>query len=66
MQEIKICPFRIHREKRFSATVEGEYFENEWFMKCVKQECPAFHIRFDNVAGAPSKYAYESCRRLEK
>jgi hypothetical protein len=42
-KELKVCPFRKRKERLLSATVEGEAFENEYFMPCMREECPAFH-----------------------
>lgn len=44
MNKLKPCPFRVHGERRASLTVEGEYYYNEWFMPCMRKECPCFYI----------------------
>lgn len=40
--KIKPCPFRIHGEKTASLTTEGEYYYNEYFMPCLREECPCY------------------------
>lgn len=42
MTEIKPCPFRVHGEKKASLTVAGEYYYNEYFMPCLRKECPCY------------------------
>lgn len=49
MRELKLCPYRIHGERRKSLTVEGEYYYNECFMPCMRQECACFHIDRDDA-----------------
>jgi len=43
MTEIKLCPYRVHGERKASYTVEGEFYYNEIFMPCMKWECPCYH-----------------------
>ena len=49
MSKLKPCPYRVHGERRASLTVEGEYYYNEWFMPCMRQECACFHIDCDDA-----------------
>lgn len=44
MTELKPCPYRVHGERRMSATVNGEFFYSETFMPCIQKECPCFHV----------------------
>lgn len=42
MAELKPCPFRVHGERTASLTVAGEFYYNEIFMPCMREDCPAF------------------------
>lgn len=42
MNKIKPCPFRVHGERVASLTVEGEFYYNEYFMPCLREECPCY------------------------
>lgn len=42
MAELKPCPFRVHGERTASLTVAGEFYYNETFMPCMREDCPAF------------------------
>lgn len=42
--KLKPCPYRIRGERRASLTIEGEYYYNEYFMPCMRQECGCFHV----------------------
>jgi len=42
MMELKPCPFRIHGERRMSATMPGEYYYNESFMPCMRDRCACY------------------------
>ena len=44
MTKLKPCPFRVHGERRASATIQGEYFYMEYFMPCLEESCPCFHV----------------------
>ena len=39
---MKYCPYRVHGERRASLTVQGEYYYNECFMPCLKEECACY------------------------
>ena len=41
--KLKPCPYRVHGERVSSLTVAGEYYYNEIFMPCMRNECPCFH-----------------------
>ena len=41
--KLKPCPYRVHGERVASLTVEGEFYYNEIFMPCMKEECPCYH-----------------------
>ena len=43
MSELKPCPFRVHGERTASWPVTGEWFYNEVFMPCLRNECACFH-----------------------
>lgn len=42
-ERIKPCPFRVYGERVNSLMVEGEYFYKEYFMPCLRENCPCFH-----------------------
>lgn len=42
-EELKPCPYRVHGERIMSLTIPGEYYYNEIFMPCMKEECVCFH-----------------------
>lgn len=42
MNELKPCPFRVHGERTASLTISGEFYYNEIFMPCLREDCPAF------------------------
>jgi hypothetical protein len=58
-KEIKLCPFRTWTETRLSATIPGESFTKEFFMPCIKEECPAFYLVYGEY-----EQEYERCKRL--
>jgi len=41
--KLKPCPYRVHGERVSSFTTSGEYYYNEIFMPCMRNECPCFH-----------------------
>jgi hypothetical protein len=59
VEKIKVCPFRIGTETRLSATIEGESFTTEYFMPCLKENCPAFYVDHGGY-----EREYERCKRL--
>lgn len=43
MTELKPCPFRVHGERTASLTIPGEFYYNELFMPCMREECACFY-----------------------
>ena len=41
--KLKPCPYRVHGERVTSLTMPGEYYYNEIFMPCMREECACFH-----------------------
>lgn len=39
-KKLKPCPFRVHGERTASATIQGEYYYNEFFMPCMGESVP--------------------------
>ena len=42
MSKLKPCPFRVHGERIASLTIPGEFYYNEIFMPCMREECACF------------------------
>ena len=41
--KLKPCPFRVHGERTASLTNAGEFYYNEIFMPCMREECACFY-----------------------
>ena len=47
--KLKPCPFRIHGERKASATVHGEFYYNETFMPCMGEDCACYDDFGDEI-----------------
>lgn len=64
MQEIKICPFRVHRERIVGTQANVEFREKEEFMPCLKKECPAWDNVYERIPATNQGVWVEKCKRL--
>lgn len=58
-EKLQTCPFRVYKQKR-----KYDGYEAEYFMPCIREECPAFYTAFVTPVGDTKKVAVEKCKRL--
>ena len=63
--KLKPCPYRVHGERVTSLTMPGEYYYNEIFMPCMREECACFRVDCGD-AYCTRNGAYMKLGELEK
>ena len=63
--EIKICPFRTYQEVKPPLTYGMGEVTVTGFMKCLKQDCPAWSKEEDSIPCTGRTIFVEKCKRLE-